>query len=163
MSRRDKKKHRKKRVPKAPAVDHRIHPEKTPKGRVYKFTDKHHHPEKGDHSCWLTSISRKVEFSMFKGAEDGDFCDEDGNLYNVHIDDDEYKKIGTRHELMAIFWNSHSVAEWHGHPIWPIKVKDQYNRKTENYRPPKMALDRMVEQNRVSRRDADRLLRGNDP
>jgi hypothetical protein len=146
-----------------PKVDHRVHPTATTKGRRYKFTDKHHYPPKGDHSCWLRSITREVEFSMFQGAEDGHFGDEHGNLYNVHFDNGEYVEIGTKHELMAKFWHSGSVAEWHGHPIWPIRVKGAFNRKNQGYEPPALALERMVAGNRITQRDADRLSRGDYP
>ena len=151
------------RKPKTSKIDHRLHPIKTTRGRPYRFTDKHHAHPKGDHACWLPSISRDVEFSLFQGAEAGDFGDERGNLYNVHRDNEEYLEIGTRHELIAIFWNPHSVAEWHGHPLWPIKVRGAMNRKNQAYAPPRMPLQRMADSNRISRRDADRLLRGDYP
>lgn len=149
--------------PKRPKIDHRIHPVPTKKGRIYKFTDKHHNHPQGDHACWLEEICRGVEFSLFQGAETGDFCDERGNLYNVHRESEEYIEIGTKHELIAIFWNPRSASEWHGHPIWPIKVRRSFNRKNQNYEPPQSVMQKMVENGRISQRDADRLLRGDYP
>ena len=159
MSKRDKRKGSSKR----PKRDHHVHPVKTARGRTYKFTEKHHHPPKGDHACWLSCVSREVEFSLFQGAETGDYGDEKGNLYNVHKDGEEYIEIGTRHELLAIFWNPHSAVEWHGHPRWPLKTRDALNRKSQGYAPPKSAMQRMVLGGRVSQRDADRILRGDYP
>jgi hypothetical protein len=72
-------------------------------------------------------------------------------------------EIGTRHELLAIFWNPHSAADWHGHPIWPIRVRGSLNRKNQGYGPPPLPLQRMVDKKRVSQRDADGLLRGDYP
>ena len=85
------------------------------------------------------------------------------NLYNVHKDGDEYIEIGTRHELLAIFWNPDSNAEWHGHPFWPIKTREDYNRKGQRYRPPKSVMQKMVDKGRLSERDAARILRGDYP
>jgi hypothetical protein len=161
MSRRSKRMHPKnKPSTKPPKRDHRIHPVKTLRGRTLKFTDKHHHCGKSDHGCWRKSITRDIEFSLFQDAETGDYSDDDGNLYNVHKKGEEFIEIGTRHELLAIFWNPKSPVEWHGHPIWPIKTKDPLNRKNEEYKPSKAVMQRMVKQGRISERDADRMRRG---
>jgi len=84
MSKRPKKPRRPEKKAKVPTTDHRIHTTRTKKGHTYTFTDKHHGHPKGDHACWLPSISRDVEFSLFQGAEEGEFSDEKENLYNVH-------------------------------------------------------------------------------
>jgi hypothetical protein len=164
MSRRSKRKHPKnKQSTKPPKVDHRIHPAKTLQGRTYKFTDKHHNYSKSDHACWLPSIGRDTEFSLFQDAETGDYSDDRENLYNVHKYGEEYIEIGTRHELLAIFWNPHSVTEWHGHPRWPVKVREAFNRSNQKYGPPKLVMRKVVERGRISERDADRILRGDHP
>ena len=106
MSRRQKRKH----TVETPKPDPLVHPVPTPKGRRYKFTDKHHHCAKSDHACWLKTIGRDTEFSLFQHAETGDYSDDSENLYNVHKDGEEYIEIGTRHELLAIFWNPHSAS-----------------------------------------------------
>jgi hypothetical protein len=164
MSRRSKRKRStNKQSAKTPKRDYRVHPVKTLKGHGYKFIDKHHYPPKEDHACWLNSISRETEFLLFQDAETGDYSDDRGNLYNVHKDGEEYIEIGTRYELLAIFWNPHSAAEWHGHPRWPIKTREAFNRKNESYRPSKAVMQKMVEAGRISQRDGDRILRGNHP
>ena len=159
MSRRQKRK----QPVETPKRDYRIHPVKSLQGHTYKFTDKHHHCSKSDHACWLKSISRDTEFALFQHAETGDYSDDSENLYNVHRDGEEYIEIGTRHELLAIFWNPHSAAEWHGHPRWPIKTKEDYNRKNQEYGPPRTVMQKMVDKRRMSQRDADRILRGDHP
>ncbi len=159
MSRRSKRK----QSPKPPKADHRVHPVKTIRGRTYKFTDKHHNCSKGEHACWLRCITRDIEFSLFQDAETGDYSDDRGHLYNVHKNGEEYIEIGTRHELLAIFWNPHSAAEWHGHPRWPVKVREAFNRSNQEYAPPKSVMRKMVEDGRISERDADRILRGDHP
>jgi len=146
-----------------PKRDRRVHPVKTLKGHTYKFTDKHHNCSKSEHACWLPTITRDSEFSLFQGAETGDYSDDRGHLYNVHRDGEEYIEIGTRHELLAIFWNPHSAAEWHGHPRWPIKTREAFNRKNQGYEPPKAVMQKMVDKGRISQRDADRILRGDHP
>jgi hypothetical protein len=144
--------------------DHRLHPTRTVKGRAYIFVDKHHHPPKGDHACWLRSISRDDEFLLFQEAETGNFEDEKGHLWNVHRNAaEEYLEIGTRHELMAIFWNPHSASEWHGHPRWPVKTSQDYNRKNQGYEPPRSVMETMVRSGRVNQRDAERIMRGDYP
>ena len=85
------------------------------------------------------------------------------NLYNVHKKDEEFIEIGTKHELLAIFWNPHSAAEWHGHPLWPIKTREVLNRKNEDYKPSKAVMQKMVDRGHVSQHAADRILRGEHP
>lgn len=148
---------------KGPKPDFRVHHVRSVNGFAYKFVDKHHHPPKGDHACWLKAVSRNDEFGLFNDADRSNLSDECGNLYNVSKHGDEYLEIGTRHELLAIFWNPHSASEWHGHPLWPIRVKGSFNRKNEQYRPPHSAMQRMVEEARMSERDAARILRGQYP
>jgi hypothetical protein len=148
---------------KPPRSDHRIYPVKTLRGRALIFTDKHHHCRNSDHGCWLKRITRDIEFSLFQHAESGDYRDEDGNLYNVHKNGDEFIEIGTKRELLAIFWNPKSPVEWHGHPLWPIKTREQLNRKNEDYRPSKVVMRKMVEGGRMSEQAADRILRGDHP
>jgi hypothetical protein len=146
-----------------PKRDYRVHPVKSHKGHTYKFIDKHRNCSKSDHACWLKCITRDIEFSLFQHAETGDYSDDDENFYNVHKEGEEYIEIGTRHELLAIFWNPHSNAEWHGHPVWPVKTREDYNRKNQGYRPPKTIMQKMVAKARMSERDADRILRGDHP
>ena len=107
---------------KKPKVDHEIYPRPTAKGKILKFTAKHHHPPKGDHSCWAEGISRDIEFALFEHAEGPPFDDESGNLFNVYPVNGEYIELGTRHEQLAIFWKPRGNTEWHGHPRWPVKV-----------------------------------------
>jgi hypothetical protein len=147
---------------KAAKQDYRIHPVKTLKGRTYQFTDKHHHCSKSEHGCWLKSITHDTEFALFQDAETADFSDKRENLYNVHKDGEEFIEIGTKHELLAKFWNPHSPAEWHGHPLWPIKTREALNRKNEDYKP-KAVMQKMVEHGRMSQHEADRILRGDYP
>ena len=128
--------------PKKPRPDRLVHPDATVSGYRYKFVDKHHHPPKGDHACWLQSISTPRGILPVQRGGPGALSDEDGNLYNVRKDGQEYLEVGTRHELMAIFWNPRSASEWHGHPLWPIKTRAPLNRKTQKYRPPKSVMDR---------------------
>jgi hypothetical protein len=151
--------------PPTPSIerDPDIYPKKTTLGQTYKFTPKHHHNGKSEHACWLSSIGRATEFGLFQDAETGRYSDDRGNLYNVHKDGDEYLEIGTRHELMAIFWKPHPPSEWHGHPRWPVKTRDQFNRGTQGYRPSKTVMQKMVDRGRMSQRDADRVLRGDHP
>lgn len=143
--------------------NHRVHGKKTLKGHGYEFTDKHHGHPKGDHACWSSDIARDTEFEMFQEAETGEFHDDDANLYNVLLDGEAYIEIGTRSELLAIFWNPHSASDWHGHPMWPIKTRGAFNRKNEQYRPPKEAIQKMVTKDKISQRDANRILRGDYP
>jgi hypothetical protein len=164
MSRRSKRMHPKnKQSTKPPKRDHRIHPDKTLGGRTLKFTDKHHHCRNSDHGCWRKEITRDIEFSLFQDAETGDYSDDRENLYNVHKNGDEFIEIGTKRELLAIFWNPHSAAEWHGHPLWPVKTREPFNRKNEDYKPSKAVMQKMVDHRRMSQRDADRILRGDHP
>jgi hypothetical protein len=151
------------RQSKKPRPDRLVHPAATVNGYRYKFVDKHHHPPKGDHACWLRSISPVEEFTLFNEADRLGLSDEDGNLYNVRKEDQEYLEVGTRHELVAIFWNPHSVSEWHGHPLWPIKTRGPFNRKTQKYRPPKLVMNQMVRQMVLSERDSYRILNGDHP
>ena len=101
--------------------------------------------------------------ALFQGAETGGFDDEHGNLYNVHEGAGKYVEIGTKQELMAIFWNPHSASEWHGHPRWPIRVRGSFNRAGQNYKPSRSVVQKMVQKKRVTQRDAERLLRGDHP
>jgi len=161
MSRRSKREGSSKQ-PK-PKPDWRVHPVPTKKGHRYKFVDKHHYPPKGDHACWLQSITRDEEFALFSEAERLNLSDEDANLYNIRKVGENYLEIGTRHELIAIFWNPHSASEWHGHPIWPIKTKHSLNRKNQDYRPSKSVMNRMIQESLLSERDSDRILNGDYP
>jgi hypothetical protein len=164
MSRRSKRiQPKNKQSTKPPKQDHRIHPVKTLRGRSYIFTDKHHHCRTSDHGCWLKEISREIEFSLFQDAETGDYSDERGNLFNVHKDGEEFIEIGTKHELLATFWNPRSAAEWHGHPCWPIKTREPLNRSNQDYRPSKAVMLKMVEKGRMAQHEADRILRGDHP
>jgi hypothetical protein len=164
MSRRSKRMHPKnKQSTKPPRRDYHIHSVKSLKGHTYKFTDKHRNCSKGDHGCWLKEITRDIEFSLFQDAETGDHCDDQGNLYNVHKNGDEFVEIGTKHELLAIFWKPRPPSEWHGHPRWPIRTRDGFNRSTQGYQPSRSVMQKMVDRGRMSQRDADRILRGDHP
>jgi hypothetical protein len=143
-----------------PKRDYHVHADKSLKGHSYRFHDKHRNCSKTDHGCWLKEFTRPMEFALFQDAETGDYSDEKGNLYNVHRVDDEYIEIGTRKEQMAKFCNPDSNAEWHGFPIWPIKTREDLNRKSEGYRPSKLVLQKMVEKQRISKKAAFRLRRG---
>jgi hypothetical protein len=146
-----------------PKHDYRVHPEKSLKGHPYKFHEKHRNCTRNDHGCWRKEYTRPMEFALFQDAETQEFSDEDENLYNVHKDGNEYIELGTRQELMAFFWNPHSNAEWHGFPTWPIKTREDYNRKGERYRPSKIVMQKFVDKGRMSERDADRIRRGDYP
>ena len=163
MSRRQKRKRPAKPPMEPPKQDYRVHPTRSLKGRTYRFHDKHRNCTRTDHGCWLKEFTRPMEFDLFQHAETEDYSDEGGNLYNVHKVGDEYIEIGTRQELMAKFWNPNSNAEWHGHPIWPIRTREDYNRQNEAYKPCKMAMQKMVDNGRMSQRDADRIRRGDYP
>ena len=101
------------------------------RGRTYKFTDKHHHCSKSDHGCWLNEITRDIEFSLFQDPKLAITAMKKRISYNVHKNGEEFIEIGTRHEFLAIFWNPQSAAEWHGHPLWPIKTREALNRRTK--------------------------------
>jgi hypothetical protein len=111
----------------------------------------------------LPSIPRDEEFGLFDHADTNNFHDDDGNLWNVDPRDGYYRELGTRHELMAFFWNPNPPMEWHGFPRWPIKVRRAYNRKEPNYGPDRSVLDRMVAARWISERDADRIEKGDHP
>lgn len=143
--------------------DIHVYIKKTRKGRSYKFHPKHHLPEKGDHSCWAATINRDTEFGMFQEAETYEFSDSKGHLYNILKEGKDYVEIGTRSEIVARFCNPHSNSDWHGYPLWPIKIREQLNRKSEPYSPPSDTLQKMVDKQMMTERDRKRILRGDYP
>ena len=141
-----------------------IHPIRTsPKGYQYFFHPKHHVPRQGDHSCWLPTISRDVEFSIFESAVRLDLGDEDGNLYNVERDEeDSLMTLGHESEQIAFFWKPRSEMEWHGYPLWPLITRQSNPRVKQMNRPSDSVFEMLVQTGRLTIKESLRLKKGRD-
>ena len=154
------KKYKANRVPKDPL----IHPTRTnPKGYQYFFHPKHHIPRQGNHACWLSTIPRAMEFSIFETAVRLDLGDEDGHLYNVRKDEHgDLMQLGHDFEQIAKFWKPRSEMEWHGFPAWPLRTRQANSRKQEKHRPSRLVFDKLVKTNQLTAHESFRLKKGDD-
>jgi hypothetical protein len=142
-----------------------IHPRTTRRNQLtYCFTPKHHGAGLKSDACWLPSLSRAEEFAVFDMADWHQLSDDDGNLYGLHIRQNDAKReileLGTRHELIAHFWAETQQNHWHGYPLWPVSDKGPLNRKKQDCRPPKEVFDKMMAENVLTRIQAGRLRTG---
>jgi hypothetical protein len=141
------------------------HPGRTRRNqRSYCFTPKHHGKGSSGDARWLPSLPRDEEFGVFDMADWHDLSDTSGNLYGLRIRNMagrlEFLELGTQHEVIAQFWEESDQKHWHGYPSWPVKAKEPVNRSGQEYRPPRLVFDKMVEAGFLKPSQARRLKAG---
>ncbi len=144
--------------------DRDVHPELSPSGYRYYFYPKHHGAGPLEAARWLPEMSPDEEFSVFVLADTHHLSDDRGNLYGLRIrgpvPDHEILFLGTRYEQVARFWEAAANSPWHGYPLWPIIQRGSLNRKSQQYRPPRDALQKMVDSRLLTDKQRYRLLKG---
>jgi hypothetical protein len=142
-----------------------IHTDRTRlSGLSYCFTPKHHGRGSVSDACWLRDLPRAEEFAVLEMADWHQLADASGNLYGLLIRDTAGKRelleLGTRHEQIARFWAESADNHWHGHPLWRVQERGSLNRSGQDYRPPRLVFDRMVEAGILNKTQAGRLNAG---
>ncbi|WP_165075249.1 hypothetical protein [Paludisphaera rhizosphaerae] len=135
------------------------HPVRTRRRRLrYFFYVKHHQAGRSQHAQWARDLSREDEFNVFDVADFHDLSDHKGDLYGVRrLEDGRFAVIGTREEQVAEFPVTPLNQAWHGYPCWPILRRDDADRKA---RPPREAVDKMVQAGILQEKQASRLKAG---
>jgi hypothetical protein len=142
-------------------------PGKTCRNRYqYFFYDKHHgRGGKGD-ARWAENLSEVEEFGIFDMADEHDLLDEAGHLYGLWIGwsqsgrSHQIFELGTREQVVALFWRAPENQPWHGFPLWPIKDPETPNRSKQQPLPPKSVFKKMEGAGLLTERDRRRLQKG---
>lgn len=125
----------------------------------YQFTPKHHGADKKA-AQWLPSLTLDEEFAVFDMADQNNLTDAQGNLYGAEkVGADDLRVLGTRGEQVAKFPVAAQNQAWHGYPAWPLGGG---NRAGDDMKPTKAVLDRMQEEEVITKRGRKRLGKG-DP
>jgi hypothetical protein len=135
------------------------HPVRTRRRSLrYLFYVKHHQTGRSQHAQWARDLSHDDEFGVFDEADFHDLSDAKGDLYGVRrLEGGRFDVIGTRDEQVAEFPVAPSNQAWHGYPCWPILRRDDADRKA---RPPREAVDKMVQAGILREKQASRLKAG---
>ena len=106
---------------------------------------------------------RAIEFSLFQDAETGDYSDDQGNLYNVHKNDDEFVEIGTKHELLAIFWKPPPLLNGMAILFGQSRLGSRLTARMRRTDRLNRSCRKWLSAGRMSQRAADRILRDDHP
>ncbi len=134
------------------------YPEPTKRSSLrYCFSRKHHGGSPHD-AQWLPDMSKDVEFSVFELADQHEIADEKNHLYGVlkETSDSEIQELGTRNELIAKFPAAWPGEHRHGYPCHPL------GRESNRVEPPKSIFERMEFVGLITKRQMNRLMKG-DP
>ncbi len=108
-------------------VPDRVYPDPTSNNKLcYFFHRKHHDYANTRESQWLPrqDLTDAQEFGIFDEADRYQSVDDAGDLFGVRIVEGKLKALGTCGQQMARFWKEHVEQPWHGHPLWPLVVRN---------------------------------------
>jgi hypothetical protein len=139
-----------------------VHPTATRRSRYrYIFSDKHHGGGAKGGSRWSSDLSLEEEFSIFDYADWHELSDDRGWLYGIlRSDAGQVRYLGTWGQQFAAFPLARPGAPWHGYPLWPLNDLAPLNRRGEQSRPSKEALQKMERAGLITVEERKRLQKG---